>query len=154
MVDEQIGRMLRGARETLGLSQKVLALRAGVSTRLWAEVERGQRPNVSLHTAVRMLAEVGVSVSLSGAGGVATVIRDANVERASRAARAAVRRATWAGRQILLAEEGSGETDPVAPLGRLSAVSRVSEQAYAVARATKQRAPARSAGKRVASRGR
>ncbi len=150
MVNEQIGRVLRGARETLGLSQTAIARRAGVSTRLWAEVERGQRPNVSLHTAVRMLAEVGVSMSLSGVGGVAAVIRDVSLERASRAARAALRRASWTGRQILLADEGSDEMDMVAGVGRLSAVGRVSEQAYTVAHATKQQKPVGAAHPRAA----
>ena len=65
MLTDQVGSLLRSARKTLGLTQAELARRARVSERLWAEVERGERPNVSLETALRMLSEVGVTVRLN-----------------------------------------------------------------------------------------
>ena len=94
------------ARKTLGLTQKELARRANVSERLWAEVERGERPNVSLETALRMLSEVGVSVRLNDPLGTSRELSDAQTIVAARVARAAVRRASWTGTQTTLAEEG------------------------------------------------
>lgn len=35
---------------------------AGVSTRLWSETERGERPNVSAGSLLRMLGEMGVTL--------------------------------------------------------------------------------------------
>jgi transcriptional regulator with XRE-family HTH domain len=87
MPTDQIGALLRTAREALGLSQKELARRAQVSHRLWAEVERGERPNVSLKTALRMLGEVGVSIRLTGPSGASRELRDPDTMAAARAAR-------------------------------------------------------------------
>lgn len=141
MMDEQLGRVIRVARESLGLTQKALALRAGVSTRLWAEVERGERPNVSFSSALRMLAEVGVSVRLTEPGGTITPLEDTRSLAVARAARAVVRRGTWTGRQSVLSEEGREES--AAPKrGALGAVARVSEQAFALAPPPQQ--PART----------
>ena len=61
---DSIGPLLRACRGRLGLSQPALAARVGVSTRLWSEVERGERPNVSFATVSRMLASVGVRLHL------------------------------------------------------------------------------------------
>lgn len=55
-----LGPLLRTRRLRAQLSQPEAARRAGVSTRLWSETERGQRPHVSATTLLRMLAEVGV----------------------------------------------------------------------------------------------
>lgn len=55
-----IGSLLRVRRGRLGLTQPAAAARVGVSTRLWSEVERGERPNVSFATVTRMLASVGI----------------------------------------------------------------------------------------------
>jgi transcriptional regulator with XRE-family HTH domain len=137
MLTDQIADLLKTARKGLGLTQKELARRAGVSHRLWAEVERGERPNVSLETALRMLSEVGVGIRLTDPRGTSREIRGPGTEAAARAARAAVRRATWQGRQIRLDQEGQeGQASPAAAraAGRLGAVTRVSEQAFAVAR--------------------
>ncbi|MEO7963579.1 MAG: helix-turn-helix transcriptional regulator [Gemmatimonadaceae bacterium] len=90
-------------------TQKELARRVGVSERLWAEVERGERPNVSLETALRMLSEVGVGIRLDDPLGSSVVLHDpaaAAAAAAARKARATIRRATWPGRQIRLAQEG------------------------------------------------
>ena len=138
VIGERLGEVLRIARKSLGLSQRVAALRAGVSTRLWAEVERGERPNVSLATALRMLGEVGVSVRLTDPRGDSTRLRDTSTIGSGRAARAAVRRATWTGRQILLADEGSETPSARKGSARLAAVARVSEQALAIARGTRR----------------
>lgn len=62
MLSYQLGARLKCSRKALRLTQRELARRAEVSERLWAEVERGERPNVSLETALRMLNLVGVSI--------------------------------------------------------------------------------------------
>lgn len=62
MLSDQLGARLKCSRKALRLTQRELARRAEVSERLWAEVERGERPNVSLETALRMLNLVGVSI--------------------------------------------------------------------------------------------
>ena len=109
MRTDQIADLLKSARKAAGLSQKEVASRAQVSTRLWAEVERGERPNVSLTTAIRMLGEVGVTVRLTDPLGARRELRTPGVEAAARSARAAVRRATWTGRQIRLEQEGKDD---------------------------------------------
>lgn len=134
MLSAQIADLLKSARKALGLTQKELAARAGVSHRLWAEVERGERPHVSLETALRLLAEVGVTVRLTDPLGTSHELNASTT--AARAARAAVRRATWQGRQIRLSQEGQEVDDgPTSAPGadRLAAVALVSEQAFAVA---------------------
>ena len=135
MLTNQLGILLRDTRKAVGLSQKDAARRAQVSNRLWAEVERGERPNVSLATALRMLSEVGISVRLGDPRGTTHELRDPGTEEAARAARAMIRRATWTGRQILLSDEG---IEPQIPTGRadnIGKVARISAQASTIARA-------------------
>lgn len=57
-----IGRALRTQREQLRMTQEQAAHLAGVSHRLWSEVERGARPNVSLETTIRMLQTLGLDL--------------------------------------------------------------------------------------------
>lgn len=64
----RLGVLLRERRSHLGMSQPVAAERSGVSTRLWSETERGQRPNVSAMTLVRMLSSIGVVLEPSHTG--------------------------------------------------------------------------------------
>ena len=137
MLTDQVGSLLRSARNTLGLTQKEVAQRAHVSERLWAEVERGERPNVSLETALRMLSEVGVTVRLNDSQGISREVSDASSTAAARAARAAVRRLTWTGTQTTLEREGMAPA--AGKSGPLHAVGHVSEQAYAVARDGRRR---------------
>lgn len=141
MLTNQVGAVLRAARRTLGWSQAVLAGRTGVSTRLVAELEQGRRANVSLETALRLLAEAGVSVRLTDPSGAARELSTPDSAAAARAARAAVRRTTWSGRQLRLAEEGLAPAGADARARRLAEVEFVSRQAFAVAGAT----PAKSA---------
>lgn len=113
--------LLRAARQHRRLTQKEAAKRAGVSHRLWAEVEQGRRPNVSFATMLRMLAEAGIEVHTTDPAAAAT-------------ARAAHRRATWGGAQIQL----SADDPPAIPsrrADRLRAVARVSADALALVRA-------------------
>ena len=138
MLTDQVGELLKSSRKALGLTQKELARRAGVSVRLWAEVERGDRPNVSLETALRMLSEVGVSVRLDDPLGSSHALRDPAAAATARAARAVIRRATWNGRQIRLAEEGADPLTAHEGAAGLDAVARVSEQAFAVVRARRE----------------
>ena len=137
MLSTQIADLLKIARNALGLSQKELARRAGVSHRLCAEVERGERPHVSLETALRLLGEVGVTVRLTDPLGSNHVLVDPSASANARASRAASRRATWQGRQIRLNQEGE-RGDNLAHAARvdnLAAVAVISEQAFAVASA-------------------
>jgi HTH-type transcriptional regulator/antitoxin HipB len=147
MSTDQIGALLRTARKALGLSQKELAQRAQVSHRLWAEVERGERPNVSLKTTLRMLGEVGVSIRLTDPSGASRELQDPDTVAAARAVRAAVRRATWPGRQLRLAQEGMDDVAAARGAERLAAVSLVSAQAFAVAGAPRRTASAKSPSK-------
>ena len=54
MLSEPIGTLLKTARRQLKMSRDTLALRGGVSTRLVAELERGERPNVSLEATLTL----------------------------------------------------------------------------------------------------
>ncbi len=138
MLSEPVAAMLREARASLGLTQQELAQRAGVSNRLWAEMERGERPNVSFETALRMFQEAGVTLEFTGPLGSVIALQGRDVE--ARAARAALRRRTWDAVQGRL-DGPSPESREMGPVERLAATARVSEQAHAVARA--RRVPAR-----------
>lgn len=134
MPSSLIAELLKTNRKALGFTQKEVASRAGVSTRLWAEVERGERPNVSLLTALRMLGHVGISIRMTDASGITRELRDPDTAAVGRFARAVVRRTTWHGRQLRLDQDGADE--PPSPRGPdgVDAVALVSEQAFAVAR--------------------
>ena len=156
---DQIADLLRAARTSLGLSQKTLATRAGVSPRLWAEVERGERPNVSLATALRMLSEVGITVRLTDPLSKSHDLKDGP---GAAGARATVRRATWGGAQLRLDQEGVGKPRGRGGPNQVAAVGFLSEQGYAVARgpavatgqARRRPASGRMVGDRGATRGR
>jgi transcriptional regulator with XRE-family HTH domain len=138
MLAAQVGALLKASRKALGLTQKELARRVAVSERLWAEVERGERPNVSLETALRMLSEVGVSMRLDDSVGSSHVLHDPATAAAARKARAAIRRATWQGRQIRLEQEGVNTPPAKRRSNGLDAVARVSEQAFVIAQARRR----------------
>jgi len=57
-----LGPLLKEARRRRGLSREALAAAVGVSTRLVGEFERGERPNVSLETALRLFDAVGIEL--------------------------------------------------------------------------------------------
>ncbi len=135
LLSQPIGILLRDARTELKLSRDELARLANVSTRLVAEVERGQRPNVSLETTLRLLNAVGVSVLATAPSGATAHIRDASTAVLERAARVARRRQTWTGRLIHLHKEESAPRPGRSKTKRLAAVSDVSEQAYLFAAA-------------------
>lgn len=119
---------LRTARRRRGLSIAALALEAGVSPRLISEFEQGKRPNVSLETALRLLALVGVTVRMHDA-----TEPDAAVARKARAAR---RLRRWTGSLSTL----QSQVDPKAPsssAGRIRAVFSASVLATGLARAAR-----------------
>ena len=134
MLSARIGVLLKEARRHLSLSRADLAQRAGVSVRLVAELERGQRPNVSLESALKLLNVVGVSV-IAAPHGAAAEIRGEGAEALERAARAALRRQTWTGRRVPLHTEGNDPRPERSKAKRLASVGRVSTQAYASASA-------------------
>lgn len=57
-----LGSALRQQRIAHGYTQEEMAARAGVSARLWSEVERGARLNVAADTLLRMLQLSGLDV--------------------------------------------------------------------------------------------
>lgn len=67
LTPKKIGSLLYRSRLQHRLSQPDAARRAGVSTRLWSEVERGARPNVSFATMVTMCTVVDVALDVSSA---------------------------------------------------------------------------------------
>lgn len=142
MLSDRIGGLLRNARRRIGLSRAELAQRGAVSTRLVAELERGQRPNVSLESALRLLSIVGISVVAKAPGGEAAEIRSPSGATLERAARAAQRRQTWTGRHVHLRDDGDDPRPERSKSKRLASVAQVSKQAYLFA-ATGQRHPGR-----------
>jgi transcriptional regulator with XRE-family HTH domain len=133
MLSARIGVLLKDARRHLGLSRADLARRGGVSVRLVAELERGQRPNVSLESALKLLNVVGVSVTVKAPHGAAAEIRGESADALERAGRAARRRQTWTGRRVLLHEEGDDPQPGRSKANRLASVAQVSKQAYLIA---------------------
>ena len=150
MLSARIGVLLKDARRYLSLSRADLAQRGGVSVRLVAELERGQRPNVSLESALKLLNVVGVSVIAKAPHGAAAEIRGesaAALERAARAARAALRRQTWTGRQVHLHDEGNDPRPERSKAKRVASVAQVSKQAYVIAVAGQHRKGVQAKGK-------
>lgn len=138
MFSARFGILLRDARKQLNMSREQLAQRGRVSSRLVAELERGQRPNVSLESALRLLDSVGVSILAKAPDGATAEIRSASSSALERAARAERRRQTWTGRHIHLHDEGKSPPPPRSKANRIAAVSDLSRQAYLIAGRTKR----------------
>ncbi|MHB1264341.1 MAG: helix-turn-helix domain-containing protein [Gemmatimonadaceae bacterium] len=139
MRSSPVGSFIRASRRRLGLSQADLALRVGVSARLVAELERGERPNVSLETTLELFSVLGISVRLESHGGDVVEIRGASAGLLDRQARAVRRRMSWTGQRVALRESGEAPAAGRSAEERLRAVAEVSRQAYAVAGAAKAR---------------
>jgi transcriptional regulator with XRE-family HTH domain len=137
LLSDSLGNLLRDARKHRGLSREQLALQAGVSPRLVAELERGQRPNVSLETALRLLTIAGVSVSARAPSGAISEIVDVSAPHLERAARAAQRRKTWTGRHVHLHDSGDDPLPVRSKSERLVSLAQVSKQSYALAAAAR-----------------
>ena len=142
MFSARIGGLLKQARQELALSRDELARRGRVSTRLIAELERGERPNVSLETTLHLLSVVGVTVVAHTPNGETAEMRSPAADAIARAARAAVRRATWKGRHVHLHDEDNEPPPPRSSSKRLASVSLVSKQAHLVATSGRGRKPA------------
>lgn len=138
MFSARFGILLRDARKQLNMSREQLAQRGRVSSRLVAELERGQRPNVSLESALRLLDSVGVSILAKAPDGATAEIRSASSSALELAARAERRRQTWTGRHIHLHDEGKSPPPPRSKANRIAAVSDLSRQAYLIAGRTKR----------------
>lgn len=146
MFSKRLGELLQRARKQLNISREELARRAKVSTRLVAELERGQRPNVSLESSLKLLTLVGVSIVAKAPDGATAEIRDARSTALERAARAALRRRTWTGGHIHLRDEGEAPGAGRSHAERLSALSEISKQAFALSAAgNRKRVPTASA---------
>jgi len=140
MLSDSLGLLLKNARTQLSWSRRELASRAGVSPRLVAELERGQRPNVSLESALTLLNIAGVSIVARTPNGAGAEIRGANAGDLERAARAAHRRRTWKSHRVSLHDLSDGPSVSRSKTGRLASVARVSSQAYAIAATERGRA--------------
>jgi transcriptional regulator with XRE-family HTH domain len=145
VLSDHLGPILKSARKQLSLSREELASRAQVSPRLVAELERSQRPNVSLETALRLLSIVGVSLVIKAPSRLAAEIRGDSTLEFERAARAARRRETWQGRHVYMHDAGNDPRPPRSKAKRLAAVAQVSKQAYVVAGATRAQTKASKA---------
>ncbi len=141
MLSEGFGSLLKNARKQLNLSREELAARAGVSPRLVAELERGQSPNVSLESALRLLKLVGVSVVARAPNGDSAEIRGRCAAKLSRAARAEHRRTTWKGRHVLLHDSGHDPIPMRLKAKRVISVAQVSKQAYVIAASGRAHSP-------------
>lgn len=119
-----LGELLRHAREAAAMTRADLAARCGVGVRLVAELERGERPNVSLDSALRLLTAVGVTATFDAPGCAIWRAEDA---LAAAQARAAHRRRAWTGRIAPpdgtddRREDASASADGIARTTRLSA---------------------------------
>lgn len=138
-----IGALVHATRKRLGVGRSELAARVGVSTRLLAEFERGERPNVSLETALQVLEALGITMRLGSSSGETVVLPVDPDSSASREARAAERRATWTARVVRLEESDDEPTVAETPQQRLSDVSALSRNVHVVATATRARTQAR-----------
>ncbi|MEO6864388.1 MAG: helix-turn-helix transcriptional regulator [Gemmatimonadaceae bacterium] len=132
MLSTSIGPVLLNAREQLNLSRAELAQRCEVSERLLAELERGQRPNVSLETCLKLLTAVGISVRLNAPAGTVAEIAAPSAAFLERAVRAARRRQTWTGEHASLHGPGSDPALARTLAARVRSVARISQQAYAI----------------------
>lgn len=120
---------LRQARRARGMSITTLAVTAGVSPRLVSEFERGQRPHVSLETALRLLSLVDARVHIGDIG-------TDTAEAKARAARAEHRRRTWVGHKTTLREQADPAA-PDSPQERLAAVAQASRLAASLQQASR-----------------
>lgn len=139
MLSDGLGPLLKSSRQQLGLSRDALASQAGVSLRLVAEFERGQRNNVSLESALRLLKSVGITVVARAPHGPVVEIRGTAAARLERAARAALRRETWTGRHVHLRDSGDAPRPPRSPSRRIASVAAISDAAYAIAASGRER---------------
>ena len=126
-----IATALRTARKTRKVSLAALAASAGVSPRLIGEFERGQRPNVSLETALRLLALLDVRLIVEGGPAAAE-------DAAARAQRAALRRETWVGIKGRVSAQDVPEP-PASPAHRVRAVAATSQVAHSLKHARRVR---------------
>ena len=127
MFSARIGGLLKQARQQLALSRDELARRGRVSMRLIAELERGERPNVSLETTLHLLSVVGVTVVVQTPNGETAEMRSPAADATARAARAAVRRKTWKGRHVHLHDEENEPPPPRSGRGRKPATGRAKD---------------------------
>jgi transcriptional regulator with XRE-family HTH domain len=148
LLSKKLTEFLLRSRKQLGLSREQLARRAQVSTRLVAELERGERPNVSLESTLRLLNLVGVSIVARAPDGAVALIRNDKSVFAQREARAALRRRTWAGGHVRLRNGGEPPAGGRSRVARLSAVSQLSRHAFALSAARQSPARRSSAGDR------
>jgi hypothetical protein len=110
-----------------------LAAQCGVSVRLLAELERGERPNVSLETAHLLLRAVGISLEP----------REMKTEKQAQAERRAIRQATWTG--VITTRTAMHEPPaPATITARLAAVTQASVLAHALARGVERVAERKS----------
>lgn len=139
MSPDSLARLIASARKRLGLTQQQLADRVGVSVNTLGELERGKRPRVAFETVCKIMEATGISAVFRAPGGGSAELRP-HAALDDRAARAAARRATWAG-GVVASHASKPPSASASPAAGLRALSRVTQSAYAVAAAG---APSRS----------
>ena len=127
MENREIAEALRQARLRRGTTQRDIAAQVGVSTRLWAEFERGERPNVSLQTVLRMADALGLQFTLADERSAAEIALSSARERAER------RRAEWTGGHAPLGADIAPSGQKLTSTERFEAVAEASQLAYAFA---------------------
>ncbi|HEY0995663.1 MAG TPA: helix-turn-helix transcriptional regulator [Gemmatimonadaceae bacterium] len=133
MSADPLAPLITRARKRLGLSQQQLAAKVGVSVNTLGDLERGRRPRVALETVYRIMEITGISAVFRTPDGLSAEVGSDHVTE-ERAARAAVRRATWEGGVVPL---HTSEPPAVhgSPESRLRALTEMTRSAYAVAAA-------------------
>ena len=130
MPGAQLGAHFKAALKALRWSQREVAESVGVSERLVREFERGVRSNMSVDTALRLLAHVGVSMHLAGTGSLPVRVKVPGTEEQSRAARAQIRRSTL---RVVKTRMTVADDEPPPPRSRakrLASVAAVSATVY------------------------
>jgi y4mF family transcriptional regulator len=79
---EDIGLVLRAVRKSSGVRQDDLAATVGVSKQFTADVERG-KPTVQMGLVLRLLREMGISLSADIPDAVAPVLQQLQAKRHS-----------------------------------------------------------------------
>lgn len=92
MRSKQVGVLLALARTQLKISQAELARRAGVSTQIVADIERGTRPDLGLDVVLAVFEAAGVSFVLREPHDASSPLSVAPAENTARQTRAAAGR--------------------------------------------------------------
>ncbi|WP_368501940.1 helix-turn-helix domain-containing protein [uncultured Olsenella sp.] len=77
-IPRQMGQAVRSRRLELGLTQRELADKAGVSERLVLSLEQGEATDIRLDKLLGILGSLGLSLYVGGGSSTATAVRQAS----------------------------------------------------------------------------